>query len=195
MRFHTRDSNSPFGSGGVNPYCYCRGKCTGTQCPVDPYGKVIQKQVFTFDKLDNITFVITYFDGTSNRARYYYDNADKVQLSKVTNNHPDYPKQIDLTYNLDGHLIQDEEKRTLEYDALGRLISVSEPSGGASKSTSFTYTPLDHIAGNDDGSGQAQRFYQGDQLANQVKGADSRTFMWGDNNALAELQAGDAPKS
>lgn len=170
-------------------------ECIGPQSPVDPYGKVIQKQVFTFDPLDNITLVMTYFDDKFNRARYFYDNPDKVQLSKVTNTHADYPPVINLRYNLDGHLIQDEEQRTLEYDALGRLISVSEPSGGASKSTNYTYTPLDNIAGNDDGSGQAQRFYQGDQLANQVKGADSRTFMWGDNTALAELQAGGVPKS
>ncbi|MGY2339998.1 sugar-binding protein [Pseudomonas sp. SDO5532_S415] len=170
-------------------------ECTGRLCPIDPYGKVINKQVFTLDELDNIRLVMTHFDNTFNRARYFYDNPDKVQLSKVTNTHADYPPVINLLYNLDGHLIQDEEQRTLKYDALGRLISVSEPSGGASKSNSYIYTPLDNIAGNDDGSGQAQRFYQGDQLANQVKGADSRTFMWGDKTALAELWAGDVPKS
>jgi YD repeat-containing protein len=170
-------------------------ECTGTQPPVDPYGKAIKKQVFTFTPLDNISLVMTYFEDTFNRARYFYDNPDKVQLSKVTNTHADYTQVINLLYNPDGHLIQDEAKRILGYDPLGRLISVSESSGGASKSTSYTYTPLDHIAGNDDGSGQAQRYYNGDQLANQVKGADSRTFMWGNDTALAELQDGGVPKS
>ncbi|WP_141232966.1 hypothetical protein [Pseudomonas sp. Irchel 3A7] len=170
-------------------------ECTGRLCPVDSYGKVINKQVFTLDALDNIRLVMTYFDNTSNRATYRYDNPDKVQLSMVTNTHADYPSVIDLLYNRDGQLIKDEKQRSLDYDALGRLISVSVPSGGASKSTNYIYTPLDNIAGNDDGSGQAQRFYQGDQLANQVKGTESRTFMWGDNTALAELWAGVVPKS
>jgi hypothetical protein len=36
-----------------------------------------------------------------------------------------YPAEIELVYDLDGHMIRDEEGRVLEYDALGRLIKVS----------------------------------------------------------------------
>ncbi|AWY39363.1 hypothetical protein DKY63_05365 [Pseudomonas putida] len=168
-------------------------ECAGTQPPVDPYNKAIQRQVFTFSALDNMRFAVTTFAGGTNRATYTYDTVDPVQLVKVANTHADYPTQIDLVYNKDGHLIRDEAGRTLDYDALGRLISVSEPSGGATKS--YNYDPLDKTAGMNDGMEQEQRFYKGDQLANQIKGANSSTFMRGDDVVLAEHQAGAGPKS
>ncbi|WP_448109914.1 RHS repeat-associated core domain-containing protein [Pseudomonas azerbaijanoccidentalis] len=46
-----------------------------------------------------------------------------------------------------------------------------------------------------DGGGQEQRFYQGDKLANQIKGSNSSTFIRGDEVVLAELKAGADPKS
>lgn len=143
--------------------------------------------------MDNLKVVLTRFVGGPNRAIYSYDPVDPVQLIKVENDHADYPKLIDLLYNMDGHLIRDEAGRTLKYDVLGRLTSVSNSSGGASRS--IHYDPLDKTAAMNDGSGQEQRFYQGDQLANQVKGADSSTFMRGDDVVLAEHQAGAGPKS
>ncbi|MHC8314485.1 RHS repeat domain-containing protein [Pseudomonas sp. LB3P31] len=168
-------------------------KCTGSQPPVDPYGKAISEQVFGFDALDNLTAVMTYWGEPFNRARYFYDNPDKTQLSKVTNTHADYPSQIDLLYNPDGHLIRDEEQRTLTYDSLGRLILIEGLAGG--KSSGLTYGPLDTLSGENDGDGQSHRFYQGDQLHNQLKGADSSTFMRGNQTVLAELKAGGVPKS
>jgi YD repeat-containing protein len=167
--------------------------CTGPQPPVDPYNKAITQQVFTFDALDNLTLVMTYFGQELNRARYFYENPDKTQLSKVTNTHADYPKQIDLDYNVDGHLVRDEENRTLEYDALGRLIEVRGVSGGLEGS--YDYDPLDTVTGVSDEGGQEHRFYQDGELATQISGANSSTFMRGDNSVLAEHQAGAGPKS
>ncbi|WP_460141445.1 RHS repeat domain-containing protein [Pseudomonas sp. S2_E01] len=167
--------------------------CTGSELPVDPYGKSITGQTFNFNALDNLTLVLTNFAGGTNRAIYAYDNPDKTQLTKVTNNHVDYPKEIVLAYNNDGHLTQDEALRTLDYDALGRLIKVSEPAGGASRS--HAYDPLDKLASMDDGTAQAQRFYSDGKLANQLEGANSSTFMRGDESMLAELRVGADPKS
>ena len=170
-----------------------RYECTGTQPPVDPYGKAITRQVFSFSELDNIRIVITTFAEGSNRATYTYDTVDPAQLRKVTNNHADYPTEIVLEYNADGHLIRDEANRTLDYDALGRLISVSALPGETPGS--YSYDPLDTIAGMNDGSGQEQRFYQDGKLANQIKGDNSSTFIRGDDVVLAELKAGADPKS
>jgi RHS repeat-associated protein len=167
--------------------------CTGPQLPVDPYNKTIIRQTFSFSALDNLRTVITTFEGGSNRAFYTYDAVDPTQLIKVINNHPDYPSEILLKYNKNGHLILDEASRTLDYDPLGRLSRVSGPSGGAPRS--YSYTPVDTLAGMNEESGQEQRFYQGDQLANQIKGADSSTFIRGDEVVLAELKAGGDPKS
>jgi RHS repeat-associated protein len=166
--------------------------CTGTQPPVDPYNKAITRQVFSFSELDNLRTVVTTFEGGTNRATYTYDTVDPAQLRKVANTHADYPKEILLDYNADGHMIRDEANRTLDYDTLGRLISVSSSSGGASGS--YSYDPLDTLAGLNDGSGQEQRFYQRDKLASQIKGNDSSTFMRGNEEVLAELQAGAGPK-
>ncbi len=101
--------------------------CEGTHCPVDPYGKIVSRQLFSFDGLDNLRLVQTSFGNESNIASYHYENPDPVQLSAVTNKHADYPARIDLTYDPDGNLIRDECNRTLRYDALGRLLEVSSP--------------------------------------------------------------------
>ncbi|UVM60032.1 RHS repeat-associated core domain-containing protein [Pseudomonas sp. B21-010] len=167
--------------------------CTGTQPPIDPYNKFITRQVFSFDELDNIKLALTYFTGGINRAIYTYDTtSDPTQLLRVANNHADYP-DIELAYNLDGHLIRDEENRTLEYDPLGRLVSVSGLSG--EPPAGYSYDPLDTLAGLDDGSGKEQRFYQGGELTSLVKGANSSTFIRADGVVLAEHQVGADPKS
>ncbi|MFJ3367250.1 RHS repeat-associated core domain-containing protein [Pseudomonas sp. NPDC086251] len=103
-----------------------------------------------------------------------------------------YPPLIELTYNEDGHLIRDEEKRTLGYDSLGRLISVALP---GETPRSYSYDPVDKVSGLNGQGGPEKRFYQGDKLASQIKGANSSTFMRGDDVVLAEHQAGADPKS
>jgi RHS repeat-associated protein len=168
--------------------------CTGTQPPIDPYNKPISSQVFSFDALDNIKSVLTSFPGGTNTATYTYDTvSDPTQLLSVANDHADYPSSIELEYNLDGHLIRDEASRTLEYDPLGRLVSVSGPAG--EPPAGYSYDPLDTLAGLDDGSGKEQRFYQDGELTSQVKGANSSTFLRADGVVLAEHQAGADPKS
>ncbi|MGE8065832.1 RHS repeat-associated core domain-containing protein [Pseudomonas sp. NPDC089569] len=60
----------------------------------------------------------------------------------------------------------------------------------------YRYDPLDTLSGVDSGDGaQSQRFYRDGDLANQVQGANSSTFMRGDGVVLAEHQAGADPKS
>ncbi|MNM59236.1 RHS Repeat protein [compost metagenome] len=97
--------------------------------PVDPQGKKIKGQVFSFDSLDNITLVLTTFEGGLNRARYFFGDPakeqDPAQLLQITNTHADYPKVIDLEYDVNGNLTKDDAGRILRYDALNRLIEVT----------------------------------------------------------------------
>ncbi|SED62950.1 RHS repeat-associated core domain-containing protein [Pseudomonas kilonensis] len=169
--------------------------CEGSEPPVDPYGKVILSQLFRFDALDNLIRVNTTSPEGINVAVYIYDDPkDPTQLRRITNTGvPGYPPEIVLEYDADGHLIRDEENRRLEYDPLGRLVSVSDPSGGGD--TGYSYDPLDTLAGLDDGSGKEQRFYQGGELTSLVKGASSSSFLRADGVVLAEHQAGADPKS
>ena len=102
-------------------------KCSGSQAPVDPYGKIINRQIFIFDATDNITFVETAFEGGSNASFYEYTNpSDPCQLTALTNDfQPDYPARLEFSYDADGNMVHDEAGRTLVYDSLGRLSSVS----------------------------------------------------------------------
>ncbi|MDU8430286.1 RHS repeat-associated core domain-containing protein [Pseudomonas syringae pv. actinidifoliorum] len=158
--------------------------CSGTQPPVDPYGKAITRQIFSFDGLNNLILVTTTFDGGSNRARYFYEGIDPAQLTRVTNNHSAYPSVISLTYDPDGNLVSDEAGRTLSYDPLGRLFEVSMPAGDVR----YRYDPQDRLAGE---TGE-QRFYRDGVLASQLGGSQNSTYMRGDGYLLAEQQGSSA---
>jgi RHS repeat-associated protein len=106
----------------------------------------------------------------------------------VTNTHECYPPEINLMYNLDGHLISDEVGRTLEYDALGRLTDVSGLPGETP--SHYRYDPLNTVVGQDD----EQRYYQDGELATRIQGEQRNTVMRANGNALAERQEGADPK-
>ncbi|MDU8502812.1 RHS repeat-associated core domain-containing protein, partial [Pseudomonas syringae] len=167
--------------------------CSGSQLPVDPYGKSIQRQVFRFDNFDNFRSVQTVFPGGSNVATYHCANpqVDPTQLLSVTNSHVDYPGLV-LSYDADGNLTQDEQGRTLRYDALGRLLEVSGPSMfGKHRDDAYRYDALDVLAAHESAQGVEQRFYQDGKLANQISDKQQRTFMRGGNVLLAEQQGGE----
>ncbi|WP_109513634.1 RHS repeat domain-containing protein [Pseudomonas ovata] len=155
-----------------------RYDCTGSQPPVDPYGNVIVNQTFTFDGLDNFKNVLTRFAEGSNMATYTYSVDDPAQLVHIKNQGANYPQEIALTYDADGNLTQDEAERTLTYDALNRLTSVSGPGGGGG----YRYDPLDTLSGQDDD----QRFYCGGQLTTRVSDAGQVSYLRGAEQLLAE---------
>ncbi len=161
--------------------------CAGPQQPVDAYGNHITGQIFSFDGINNLTLVMTMFEGESNRARYFYEGADPAQLTRVTNT-VYTPEELRLVYDLDGNLILDEAGRTLTYDPLGRLIEVSTPGAGIH----YRYDPQDQLAGETRDGDQDQRFYRDGALANQLGGSQSSTFMRGDGYLLAEQQSDKA---
>ncbi|WP_368991554.1 hypothetical protein [Pseudomonas silesiensis] len=169
--------------------------CTGTQQPLDPYNKPIDMQIFIFDELDNLIQVQTTSPDGTNFAEYSYDNPlDPTQLSTVLNDHEDYlPKEIKLVYNDDGDMVSDEAGRTLGYDDLGRLISVSGLPGETP--SGYTYDPLDVLASQSSGTDQQRRFYRDGEIHTLQQGSNSSTFMQADGRVLAEHQEGAGPKS
>ncbi|WP_449126261.1 RHS repeat domain-containing protein [Pseudomonas viridiflava] len=161
--------------------------CSGSQPPVDAYGKAITSQLFRFDILDNMTQVRTVFDGGSNIATYHFENdKDPTQLSRVSNSYPDYPAEIKLLYDADGNLLQDEAKRTLTYDALNRLTSVSAPGGGPVDTGDYRYDPLDTLSGH----GDDQRFYNAGQLSTRLTGDKPCSYLRGGPHLLADTDKG-----
>ncbi|MHA6196303.1 RHS repeat domain-containing protein [Pseudomonas wadenswilerensis] len=164
--------------------------CEGSERPLDPYGKEIAEQHFTFDALDNMREVITRFpDGEENIATYDYEYDDPVQLSAVRNSHADYPALIALIYDEDGNLVIDDQGRTLAYDALGRLATVSED---GQVPLEYRYDAQDILSGSLGGEGAEQRFYRGGELVNQLQEGVQRTFMRGGETILAERIGGGA---
>ncbi|WP_434771073.1 RHS repeat domain-containing protein [Pseudomonas entomophila] len=122
----------------------------GELSPIDPFGKVIQEQLFRMDELDNITQVRTTFPEGRNTARYRFDNAaDPAQLTGIENNHADYQSgNVTLTYDDNGNLIEDEKQRALSYDPLGRLVEVNVPAtqDEPAQSCTYGYDPVDRLA-------------------------------------------------
>ncbi|CAN7446084.1 hypothetical protein [Pseudomonas umsongensis] len=177
--------------------------CTGSQCPEDPYGKIIKGQIFGYDAFDNMDFVETTFEGGRHTIYFEYLNElDPCQLTGLTNHlnpalpdDPLYPARIDFCYDADGNLLRDEVGRKLEYDSLGRLIRVCAPSGESG--TDYQYDSLDELGGLETSSGSEQRYYNQGKLTNQIKSksGDSSTFFHAEGIALAELKEGAGPKS
>ncbi|SCZ10481.1 RHS repeat domain-containing protein [Pseudomonas sp. NFACC37-1] len=168
--------------------------CTGSQAPEDPYGKIIRSQMFGFDAQDNLDFVETTFDGGSNASYYEYGNPDDpCQLTAITNTfQPDYPARLEFTYDADGNLLQDEAGRILEYDSLGRLISVSALSG--EPASSYRYDSLDTLSENSSAGANESRFYRDGELANQLVGVEGSTFVRAAGMVLAEqAESGGKP--
>ena len=102
-------------------------ECTGSQPPIDPFGKPINTQIFIFDELDNITEVTTlYADGGTHNAVYQFTSLDPVQLTSFSYSVDGGERTIvELVYDENGNLVEDEAGRLMAYDELNRLRSVS----------------------------------------------------------------------
>ncbi|MGE8387141.1 MAG: RHS repeat domain-containing protein [Pseudomonas sp.] len=116
--------------------------CTGPQAPVDPSGRVIEKQVFGFDGLDNIVVVSTKSPGEAPQLTLYkFDYEDPAQLSHIVL--PD-KQVIQLDYDANGNLTRDEQGRQLTYDGLNRLLEVVTADGTSCR---YDYDPENILSG------------------------------------------------
>lgn len=102
--------------------------CSGSQPPVDPWGKPIGRQQFRFDAFDRILSITTRFPGGSNTARYDYEETDPAQLTRIVHSHHHYPSDLhDLQWDGAGRLVRDERGRTLRWNRHNQVIEVSAP--------------------------------------------------------------------
>lgn len=164
-----------------------RYTCTGPEKPEDPYGHAITGQVFVVDGLDNHTLVSTTWEGGSNRATYTYSSQDPAQLVRITNTGAGYPASVDLAYDDDGNLLNDEWGRAFGYDALGRLVAVSALPG--EQPSYYHYDPLDVIsARGETGQGEPHegRFYRDGQLHTLLERGQPLTIVRAGEHLVAE---------
>ncbi|WP_102944536.1 RHS repeat protein [Stenotrophomonas sp. VV52] len=102
--------------------------CSGSQPPVDPWGKPINRQQFRFDAFDRILSITTRFPGGSNVTRYDYEEADPAQLTRIVHSHPHYPTDLhDLQWDGAGRMVRDERGRTLSWNRQNQLVEVAAP--------------------------------------------------------------------
>lgn len=148
-------------------------RVVGSSMPVDQYGHQMINQNYCYDALNNLISVdTTLFDHTTNKATYVYgNNNDPTQLTAVHHTHQAYPATINLSYDVEGRMICDEAGRTLTYDVMGRLKSVSEKSGQGQSQGTYTYDALNRlITRNVDKSNNdvCQLYYRGTELVNEI---------------------------
>ncbi|MFJ2488770.1 RHS repeat domain-containing protein [Pseudomonas sp. NPDC087639] len=150
--------------------------CAGTQKPLDPYGKEIVQQTFTFDALDNLLTVQTRFPLGVNLTTFSYENPDPAQLSAVKHSHVDYPPAVTLEYDANGRMIKDDQARTLTYDAFGRLEQLA--GAGGSVIRGYHYDGFDHLVElSQPDTATAQRYYYEGRVTNEVRGKDSSSVV------------------
>lgn len=147
---------------------------SGSTPPSDAHGNLLAGQLYQYDAINNLTSVVTTLaDNSEDKATYYYLNKeDPTQLSKITHTHNTYPQTINLEYDANGRMTKDEAGRTLAYDAIGRLISVS---GKNINGGHYQYDALNRLVGQDVNQNDARElYYRGNNLINEVLSADKQ---------------------
>lgn len=143
-------------------------QASGSSLPLDAYGNEMTAQTYEYDALNNLTTVTTMLaGGGSDTATYHYDNADDpTQLTSVTHTYDGYPQSVTLGYDTNGSMTQDEAGRTLGYDVMGRLVSVSSDgiSGGRYGYDAQNLLVSQGVSDED----IRQLYYRGSELVNEV---------------------------
>ncbi|MDI2589887.1 hypothetical protein POF45_00370 [Pseudomonas sp. 681] len=123
-------------------------QCEGVNHPIDPLGRSIVRQEFTYDNLNNMTHVVTVFlDGSRDVSERRFEGLDPTQLTRLSHSNP--ARTVELIYDESGNLRNDgvneyiyddfeqlihvvlnrQAVSSYEYDADGRQISRSDPGG------------------------------------------------------------------
>ncbi|HEX4551415.1 RHS repeat-associated core domain-containing protein [Pseudomonas sp.] len=164
-------------------------QCEGSQRPLDPYGKEIIEQTFTFDAFDNLLALQTRFPQGVNLTTFTYSEVDPTQLIGVRHSHADYPSEVTLQYDANGRMVKDDQGRSLTYDALGRMTQVRNAQGEAIRD--YHYDAFDRLAElSQPDSANTQRYYLGDHVINEVRGSDSRSVLRHEGLLLGQHQSG-----
>jgi len=151
--------------------------CSGTALPVDPYGRQIQKQEFTYDGLSNILTCTTTFNGDVDIITFKYENPnDTTQLTSMTHsNTPEgYLTTLDFlnAYDANGRMTTDEANRTLAYDGLGRMQSVTDAGGIA---RGYLYDALDTVVGQVvSDTDTRELYYRSNILVNEISSSTNQ---------------------
>ncbi|WP_198391334.1 RHS repeat domain-containing protein [Burkholderia ubonensis] len=163
--------------------------CEGPARPLDPWGKAIDAQVFTYDALDRLQQLETRFEAGSDSgvdvARWHYTGEDPTQPTRITHSHPDYPQSTELRWDAGGRLVREEHDgrgRTLTWNAQNQLVAVQDDGRepltyGYDAQGLLTQPP------------QGTRYYRGTEPVCEQRGATKLTWLSETGQPLAQAQS------
>ena len=165
-------------------------RLTGPSLPEDAHGKPYRQQHFQYDALDNVRRLETVFaDGSANNVSVFgYNPSDLTQLINVSHSRTDYPAPVTLEYDALGNLKRDERGNPLHYDALGRLIGVTLPTG----QRRWHYGPSGNIIKTEDAAGPRWRYHTSGQLSCEVGESTQTRWVRAGNVPVAESRLASA---
>lgn len=160
--------------------------CEGEALPCNAKGRPISSQLFRFDELDNLTRCQTVFaDGNTDRADFTYASDGSFKLSGVKHRLlEDYPEEQAFDYDELGNMLNDEQGRKLEYDALGRLQRVLD-ADGLTPLVEYQYDGHNVLVGSlHRGTRQDARRFLGQQLQCTSQDGVLTQYLYGANQPL-----------
>ena len=141
--------------------------CTGMNAPVDEYGNTLTGQSFVYDIYGNVKKITSTFDsGSNNITTFSYSSSNLQRLESLTNTHSDYPVEVTFRYDAAGNLLNDEQGREYEYNALNQLSSVA--SSDEAQMSQYTYDAQGKVVSQTVAENLLYFFYLADQLSNEL---------------------------
>lgn len=156
----------------------------GPQAPHDPHdpSRRIEMQQWEHDRLDNVTRISTWHQGSdqpASTATYGYDNPlDPTQLTSLERSlYGGADERLTFRYDAGGRMVEAEQGFDVAYDPLDRVLSVSQD---GEQRASYGYNALDEqsrivVAGEP----ERQRVFREQRLATQIRGVMSRSYLTG----------------
>lgn len=155
--------------------------------PADEAGHAYREQRFTYDDIDNLLAVeTTLVDGRVNRTGYTYDPVDRDRLVGVYSTlagYPGYGTALGLRYDTNGHLIDDDMGRRIDWDDAGRLIGLRQADG---RRTDYGYGPDARIGRIRQAGRTTYRYFDDGRVYGEFSDTNQRRYVRAGSDVVAE---------
>lgn len=121
---------------------------TGVWRPTTLKNEAIDKQTFEYDKQGNLSQCVTSFGSKTCTSTFTYSG---TRLLEVKHSEPSVGASAKLTYDTAGRVTKDQNGKTYDYDALGRLIKCG--------SKRYQYDAMNRLMANGTEKDQRQVIY------------------------------------